>query len=69
VEAPPEPDGLGALLAELPRQQRIAVALYYVDGLPVADVADAMGIAEGSVKSHLHDARQRLRAVLGDEAR
>jgi RNA polymerase sigma-70 factor (ECF subfamily) len=69
VEAPPEPDGLGALLAELPRQQRIVVALYYVDGLSVAEVAAAMEIADGSVKSHLHDARQRLRAVLGDEPR
>jgi RNA polymerase sigma-70 factor (ECF subfamily) len=64
-----EPDGLADLLAALPRQQRIAVALYYVDGLPVADVAAAMGLAEGSVKSHLHDARRRLRAVLDREGR
>jgi RNA polymerase sigma-70 factor, ECF subfamily len=63
----PEPDRLGELLDQLPRQQRIAVALYYVDGLSVAEVAAAMGLAEGSVKSHLHDARQRLRAVIGEE--
>ena len=61
---PPEPDGLAELLAALPRQQRMAVALFYVDGLAVAEVAAAMGLAEGSVKSHLHDARRRLRAVL-----
>ena len=66
---PPEPDGLATLLATLPRQQRVAVALYYVDGLSVAEVADAMGLAEGSVKSHLHDARRRLRAVLDREER
>ena len=66
---PPEPDGLADLLAELPRQQRIAVALYYVDGLSVAEAAEAMGVAEGSVKSHLHDARRRLRAVLDREGR
>ena len=66
---PPEPDGLADLLAALPRQQRIAVALYYVDGLTVAETAEAMGVAEGSVKSHLYDARRRLRAVLDREGR
>jgi RNA polymerase sigma-70 factor (ECF subfamily) len=64
VELPPEPDALGAMLEQLPRQQRTAVALYYVEGMSVAEVADAMGIADGSVKSHLHDARRRLRSVL-----
>ena len=56
------------LLAELPKQQRAATALYYVDGLSVAEIATALGIAEGSVKSHLHDARRRLRPVLEREA-
>ena len=41
--------------------------LYYVDQLSVAEVAAAMELAEGSVKSHLHDARRRLRAVLDRE--
>jgi RNA polymerase sigma-70 factor (ECF subfamily) len=63
----PEPDQLGDLLDQLPRQQRTAVALYYVEGLTVAEVAAAMGLAEGSVKSHLHDARQRLRQVIVEE--
>ena len=60
----PEPDRLTTLLGALPRQQRMAVALYYVDGLSIAEVAATMGLAEGSVKSHLHDARQRLRGVI-----
>ncbi len=64
VGAEPEPDQLTSLLAALPKQQRVAVALYYVDGLSIAEVAATMGLAEGSVKSHLHDARQRLRGVI-----
>ncbi len=72
VPAPPEGmprhDGLGELLDELPPQQRTAVALYYVEDLSVAEIAAAMGIAEGSVKSHLHDARRRLRKFLGEES-
>lgn len=66
-EQPVEPDEFGRLLAELPRQQRIATALYYVDGMSVAEIAAALDLAEGTVKSHLHDARQRLRAVLDHE--
>ena len=67
VAAPREPDQLETLLASLPPQQRTAVALYYVDELSVAEVAAAMELAEGSVKSHLHDARRRLRAVVDRE--
>jgi RNA polymerase sigma-70 factor (ECF subfamily) len=64
---PAEPDGIGALLDSLPRQQRIAAALFYVDGLSIAEIAATMGIAPGSVKSHLHDARRSLRRTVGDE--
>jgi RNA polymerase sigma-70 factor (ECF subfamily) len=63
----PEPDNLPALLATLPHQQRVAVALYYVEGLSVAEVAATMQLAEGSVKSHLHDARRSLRSVIERE--
>jgi len=67
AEQPAEPDELGRLLARLPRQQRIATALYYVDGMSVAEIATTLDVAEGTVKSHLHDARARLRSVLDDE--
>jgi RNA polymerase sigma-70 factor (ECF subfamily) len=66
-EHPAEPDEVDRLLSELPRQQRLATALFYVDGMSVAEIATALGIAEGSVKSHLFDARKRLRTVLDRE--
>lgn len=62
-----EPDEFGRLLAVLPKQQRAATALFYVDGLSVAEIADALGVSEGTVKSHLHDARARLRPLLEKE--
>lgn len=65
---PPELDEFDRLLAELPRQQRATTALFYVDDLTVAEIAVALDIAEGSVKSHLHDARKHLRPVLEREA-
>jgi RNA polymerase sigma-70 factor (ECF subfamily) len=67
AEQPDEPDELGRLLDQLPRQQRLATALFYVDGLSVAEIATTLDLAEGTVKSHLHDARSRLRSVLDAE--
>jgi RNA polymerase sigma-70 factor (sigma-E family) len=55
-----------AALRELPLQQRTVVALHYLDDLPVADIAEAMRVSEGTVKRHLHDARARLRAAWPD---
>lgn len=63
----PEIDEFGRLLAALPRQQRLATALYYVDNLSVAEIADTLDISNGTVKSHLHDARRRLRPILESE--
>jgi RNA polymerase sigma-70 factor (ECF subfamily) len=49
------------LLAGLPRQQRLAMALFYVEELTIVEVAAAMKISEGAVKFHLHQGRERLR--------
>ena len=64
--AGPSPDGLdlAAALQRLPEQQRTAVALHYVEGLKVREVAVAMGITEGTVNRHLHRARETLRPAL-----
>lgn len=56
----------GALLAELPRQQRLAVALFYVEGLSVSEVASTLEISEGAVRFHLHQGRARLRGLVDD---
>ena len=61
-------EGFWAMVRRLPARQAIAVALHYADDLAVADVAVVMGVAEGTVKAHLHAARATLGQVLrGDE--
>jgi RNA polymerase sigma-70 factor (ECF subfamily) len=55
---------LGIAFASLPVRQRVAAALYYLQDLPVAEVARSMGISEGSVNTHLHRARAALRPTL-----
>jgi RNA polymerase sigma-70 factor (ECF subfamily) len=49
------------LLAGLPDRQRAIAALYYLDDFPVDEIARVLGIAEGTVRFHLSEARQRLR--------
>ncbi|MEA2432568.1 MAG: polymerase sigma-70 factor, subfamily [Actinomycetota bacterium] len=56
-------DLLRALRA-LPIRQREAAVLFYVADLPLHAVAEAMGISEGAVKSHLARAREGLRVSL-----
>jgi len=51
-------------VAALPRRQRQVITLHYLADLPVADVAIALGITDGSVKTHLHNARAALRSAL-----
>ena len=52
-------------LAQLPEGCRAAFVLHDVEGLEHREVADALGIAEGTSKSQVHKARLRLRALLG----
>ena len=59
-----QPVDLLAALRHLPPQQRTALALHYVEGLPVREVAAEMGLSEGAVKFHLHGGRDRLRRSL-----
>jgi RNA polymerase sigma-70 factor (ECF subfamily) len=52
-------------LAQLPAGCRAAFLLHDVQGLEHSEVADALGIAEGTSKSQVHKARLKLRALLG----
>src|SRR5450755_3660168 len=48
-------------IATLPARQREAVVLRYLADLPLADIAEAMGCAVGTVKATLHQALASLR--------
>lgn len=55
---------IGRALATLPKQARAVVVLRYLDDRPIAEVADVLGIAEGTVKSHTHRAMSALQSLL-----
>ena len=50
-------------LRALPRRQRDCLALHYLLELPVADIADTLGLSPNSVKTHLKRGLASLRQV------
>ena len=55
---------LQAALRQLPMPDRSALALDYVHGLALADVARIEGDSLAAIKTRLHRAKQRLREIL-----
>ncbi|MEU4425106.1 RNA polymerase sigma factor SigM [Actinoplanes sp. NPDC024001] len=52
-------------LAALPVEQRAAIVLVDVQGYPVAEAAEMLGVAEGTVKSRCARGRARMALTLG----
>jgi DNA-directed RNA polymerase specialized sigma24 family protein len=63
---PVDVDLLRALRALAP-QQRAAVALFYLEDRPMAEIAQILGCSKATVKVHLFRARKRLAELLGEE--
>ena len=77
-EGPPRPDEqleradlarrVGLAIEELGPPRSEVVDLYYGSGLKVDEIAEALGMPPGTVKTHLFRAREELRrALAGDE--
>ena len=54
-------------LRSLPIEQREVVALHHLADLPVADIAEALGLPPGTVKSRLSRGREALAHALSAE--
>jgi RNA polymerase sigma-70 factor (ECF subfamily) len=66
VQRPLDLDVIAAI-RQLPPRQRAAIALHYVDDLPVHEVADVLGCSASTASVHLHRARSRLAELLKEE--
>ncbi len=62
---PLDNDPLWAVVRALPRRQRESFVLYYVDGLSIGEIAEVLGVAETTVKTHLQRSREAVLADLG----
>jgi len=55
-----------AALARLPEERREVVLLHDLEGWTHREIAERLDLPAGTVRSHLHHARQRLRGLLGN---
>ena len=55
-----------AALRQLPENQRVVLVLHYFADRQVQQIAEELGIAEGTVKSRLSRGRDALAVLLGD---
>jgi RNA polymerase sigma factor (sigma-70 family) len=72
ADSPPEPGDLAAVQAAirlLPADQQAAIALFYGEDMSVAEVAVALDVPAGTVKTRLMHARRKLRLYLEGEER
>ena len=59
-----DPEALREALQALPEAQRETLELVFFQGLSLDESAQVLGVATGTVKSRLHRAKARLRALL-----
>jgi len=55
---------LRTAIAELPNEQRLVLVLRDVEGLSYEEIADALALVPGTVRSRLHRARMQLKEKL-----
>lgn len=59
-------DQLDVAVAALPENRRSALLLFHVEGLSYPEVAEALDVPLGTVKTWIHQARKSLRVALGE---
>ena len=59
---------IGDAMARLSEPQRVSIAMHYQQGLPLDQIAELLEMPVGTVKSHLHRGRQRMRELLEPQA-
>lgn len=55
---------LAKALADLPIEQRTAMALFYIDDFTVAEIAVALSVPAGTIKTRLMHGRRKMRTAL-----
>ena len=63
---PPKGEGMDveAAFGRLAPESRTVLALMYLEELSVGEIAEVLGVPEGTVKSRLFHARQQLRQIM-----
>lgn len=62
-----EGSGVGDALKRLDDKHRLVIVLFYYEGYSIREIGEITGIREGTVKSRLHNGKQRLKEMIGNE--
>lgn len=62
-------DRLQKAIERLPLQYQVLINGHYLKGMKYEELADALGLPMGTVKTHLHRAKRQLRRLLETEYR
>lgn len=63
----PKPNGLNDAVHALEEELRIVVTLFYMEDLPLKEIATLLDLPEGTIKSRLFRAREKLSRYLRQE--
>ncbi len=61
-------EAIDEALLTLNPQQREIVLLFHQQNWPISDIAEHLNMPEGTIKSHLHRARKRMRNAIAADA-
>jgi len=53
-----------SLLSRLPEDYRRVLVLFYIDGFNIKEISEILGTKEGTIKSKLHRAREKLKSLI-----
>ena len=51
----------------LPEEVRTPIVLHYMEGYPIGEIASALRLAQGTVKSRMRRGRAMLKKLLSEE--
>ena len=63
-DTPAAQEALADAIAELPPEHRLPLVMHALEGFSHQEIADALGLTEGTSKRRVHEAKERLRALL-----
>lgn len=64
IEASETQKDINIAISKLPLEQRAVILMFYMDDMPIKEIADALKIPIGTVKSRLSIGRNRLKKEL-----
>ncbi len=67
IERLDEAEKLKAIVAKLPKVQQEVLYLFFDEEITTREISEVLSLPEGTVKSHLHRAKEQIRIVLSKE--